>query len=147
MGILDLRQQNVEWLREFVKLEGYRKIRYLNIYYPPPLGKPFLREQRHCVVVDDFKESPIGVIDYSGYHYVKKEYVHGETTVQVDNFIYATYIYKIFVCLKETVALRLDKFEPFYDETFRERRIVEAFCDIIINEYEAFKPFIERIKK
>ena len=124
------RHKMIEWLNDFVKLENYRKIRYFNVYYPH-LGEPFLQIQRHCIIVDEFPDSPIGIIDFSGYHYAKKKHVNGETTVQVDNLIHATHIYEIFKCLKETILLRLGDYES------RERRIADSFCGMIIAEYES----------
>ncbi len=139
------RHQMIKWIQDFSKSERYRKLKYLNIYYPH-LGEPFLQQQRYCILVDDFPESPVGIIDFSGYHYVKKNHVHGETTVKVDNFIYATHIYQMYKCLKETVGLRLDNYEPFRDG-FQERRIVDTYCDMIIKEYETEVDFHERTKR
>lgn len=136
------RHKVIEWLNDFVKSKNYRKIRYFNVYYPH-LGEPFLQMQRHCIIVDDFSESPIGIIDFTGYHYVKKNHVHGETTVHVDNFIHGTHIYEMYKCLKETISLRLDNYEPFRDG-FQERRIVDSYCDMIIKEYETEMDFHKR---
>lgn len=136
MDLMEHRRSMIHWLEKFVSEERYRKLKYLNIYYPKPLGKPFLKEQRYCVLVDDFEDSPVGIIDFTGYHYVKKDCVHGETSVQVDNLIHATQIYQIFKCLKETLKLRLSDYNITLTDAFRQSQIVDSFCDIIINEYE-----------
>lgn len=124
------RIEMIYWLENFCKLENYRKIKYFNIYYPH-LGEPFLEQQRHCILVDDFFETPIGIIDFSGYHYVKKNHVHGECSIQVDNLIHATNIYQIFICLRETVSLRMGNYES------KERRIVDSYCEMVIKEFES----------
>lgn len=128
------RQDMVRWITKFSESGRYKTPYFLNIYYPK-LGKPFLKEQEYCLLVDYFPSGPLGLITKDGYKYTNRTHLSGRTDVSTDNPFYAEQIYKLYVCLKETIYFRLGQYNLDYTEAFRHKEIVESFCNMIINEW------------